>query len=66
MQYLPKKYQPVMKRAQSICVGIEKEHWNDIKELIKPCGDFMVDQINAQISSVNFNDPNKFIHLSES
>ena len=62
---LPKKYQPVMKRAQSICIGIENEHWDGIEMLVKPCADFMVDQINAQSSLINFDDPNKRIKLVE-
>ena len=64
MNHLPKKYQPVMKRAKSICIGIENEHWNDIETLIHPCADFMVDKINAQIPLVNFNDPNLHIKLA--
>jgi len=64
MNHLPKKYQPVMKRAKSICIGIENEHWNDIETLIHPCADFMADKINAQIPLVNFNDPNLHIKLA--
>ena len=65
MNRLPKIYQPVMKRAKSICIGVENEHWDDIEVLIKSCADFMVDKINAQISLVNFDDPNKLIKLAE-
>ena len=62
---LPEKYRPVMERAKAICKGEEKEHWDDIEELIRPCTDFMVDKINAQISLINFDDPNKLIRLAE-
>ncbi|MBA3603901.1 MAG: DUF4111 domain-containing protein [Parachlamydiaceae bacterium] len=65
MNHLPKIYQPLMKRAKSICIGEENEYWDDIEVLIKPCADFMVEKINAQISSVNFDDPNKLIKLAE-
>ncbi len=65
MNRLPKIYQPVMKRAKSICIGVENEYWDDIKMLIKPCADFMVDKINAKISLVNFYDSNKLIKLAE-
>ena len=44
-------------------MGIENEYWDDIKMLIKPCSDFMVDKINAQIPLVNFDDPNKRIKI---
>lgn len=65
INHLPEIYQPVMKRAKSICIGIENERWDDLKMLIKPCADFMVDQINAQNSLINFDDPNKLIKLVE-
>jgi len=65
MNHLPKVYQPVMKRAKSICIGVENEYWDDIEVLIKSCANFMVDKINAQISLINFDDPNKLIKLAE-
>jgi hypothetical protein len=54
-----------MKRAKSICIGIENEYWGDIKLLIKSCADFMLDKINAQILLVNFDDSNKLIKLAD-
>jgi streptomycin 3"-adenylyltransferase len=65
MKHLPEIYQPVIKRAKSICIGVENEHWDDIKVLIKPCADFMVNKINAQISLINFDDSDKLIKLAE-
>ena len=64
MNHLPKIYQPVIKRAKSICVGIENEYWDDLETLIKPCTDFMVDRINAQISLIKFDDPSNLIKLA--
>ena len=65
IDHLPKKYRPVITRAKSICIGIEKEYWDDIDALIKPCADYMVDKINAQIPLVNFTVLNKRITLEE-
>lgn len=65
INHLPEKHQIVMKRAKSICIGLENEHWDDIKMFIKPCADYMVDKINAQIPLVDFNDLNKRIKLYE-
>ena len=65
INHLPKIYQPVMKRAKSICIGVENEYWDDIEVLIKACANFMLDKINAQIPLVNFDDPNKLIKLVE-
>ena len=65
INHLTEIHQPVMKRAKSICMGIENEYWDDIKMLIKPCADFMVNKINELIPLVNFDDPNKRIKLYE-
>jgi streptomycin 3"-adenylyltransferase len=65
MERLPRAYQPVMKRAKSICIGVENEYWDDIEVLIKSCADFIADKISAQISLINFDDPNKIIKLAE-
>lgn len=46
---LPEKYQIVLKRAKSICLGEEPENWADIQEILKPCADYMQDQIQQQI-----------------
>ena len=61
---LPEIYQPVMKRAKSIAIGLEDEYWGDINTLIKPCADFMLNQINEQKLSVNLKDPCKLIKLA--
>ena len=65
MNHLPNTYQPVMKRAKSICIGEENEHWDDIEGLIKPCVDFMVAEINTQSAKTNFDDPYASITLAE-
>lgn len=63
IDHLPEKYQPVMKRAKSICIGAENEPWDDLKELIKPCADFMMNEIKGKIPLANFDNPNKRIKL---
>lgn len=63
---LPEKYRPVMKRAKAICTGEENEYWDDIQPLVKPCADFIVNQINYQISVIELADStNKSIKLAE-
>ncbi len=52
MQRLPKNNHSVMKRAKAICEGNEEDYWEDIKELITPCTEFMVDRINATINEI--------------
>lgn len=63
LKHLPGKLQPVMVRAKSICIGAEIEHWNDIKALMKPCVDFIVEQINKQKSLINLDYEKKSIKL---
>jgi predicted nucleotidyltransferase len=65
MNLLPKIYQPVMKRAKLISMGVENEHWDDMEGLVKSCADFMKDKINEQTSLINFDDPNMAIKLTE-
>lgn len=65
MHHLPNVYQPVMKRAKSICIGVENEHWDDVKVLIQSCADFMVDRINERMSSINVDDPKNLIKLAD-
>lgn len=50
---LPEHYRPVMQRAKAICTGEEKEHWDDIQELIRPCADFMLREIRNIITMVS-------------
>jgi predicted nucleotidyltransferase len=64
IQRLPTMYQPVMNRAKSICIGWEDEYWDDIKVLVKPCADFMLNRINDQKSSINVTDSCKLITLA--
>lgn len=65
IEHLPAEYQPVLKRAKSICIGAENEYWQDMETLIKPCADFMVDKINAQASLIDFDGSNQLIALAE-
>ncbi len=61
---LPEKYRPVMVRAKAICKGEEKEHWDDIQELIKPCADFMLSEANIKIAEIMLSDDlNRSIHI---
>ncbi len=62
IQHLPEKYRPVMERAKAICQGEEKEAWDDIEELIKPCADFMLSAAKNKINeSLLLDDPNRSI-----
>lgn len=65
IHHLPKVYQPVIVRAKSICKGAEEEYWDDIKALVKPCADFMVDKIHMKSLLINFDDPNNSIKLAD-
>ncbi|MFO2870541.1 aminoglycoside adenylyltransferase family protein [Legionella pneumophila serogroup 1] len=59
IERLPKTYQAVMNRAKSICIGDDNEYWEDIKASLKPCADWMLQEINTIKLSIN---PNKIAH----
>lgn len=58
LDHLPREFTSVMQRAKSICVGLETEFWDDIDALIKPCADYMIEQINTKSTSLDFNASN--------
>lgn len=43
----------------SICIGDEDEYWEDIKASLKPCADWMLQEINTIKLSIN---PNKIAY----
>lgn len=45
---LPTEYKSVMQRARAICLGEEQENWDDLRNLVQPCADFMVNKIREQ------------------
>ncbi len=59
IERLPKTYQAVMNRAKSICIGDENEYWEEIKASLKPCADWMLQEINKIKLSIN---PNKIAY----
>ncbi len=59
MTQLPGLYQPIMKRAKMMCIAEENEYWDDIKVLIKPCSDYIINKINEQISLIKDIDSQK-------
>lgn len=66
INHLSEDYQSVMKRAKMICIGEEEEYWDDIKQLIKPCADFMLSKIRTQAVLKDCSDENNVIKLAES
>ena len=65
IHHLPKAHQPVMQRAKLVCIGVENEHWDDIQLFVKPCAEFMMDQMHHASSLVNLNDPHHVIRLAK-
>lgn len=62
---LPEKYKPILVRAKAILLGEVNENWKDIKTLIQPCANFIIEQIKRRMSIVNASDyANKSITLS--
>ncbi len=64
IHHLPEKYRPVMARAKAICTGEEKELWEDIREFLKPCADFMFAAAQNKIAEIgSSNDVNRSIKI---
>lgn len=40
----------------SLSKGEEKDSWDDMRELIKPCADFILSRINDQINKIKLSD----------
>ncbi len=49
---LPEQYRVVIARASAICQGAAQEYWDDLQPIIKPCADFILKEINKQISEI--------------
>jgi len=66
IDHLPENYCVVMERAKTICKGEAKEYWKDIQGFIKPCANFIMNQINNEISKIKLADSaGKSIKLAE-
>jgi len=64
INHLPEQYRSVIQRAKAICTGEEQEHWDDIKELIKPCANFMLNKICDKLTGIMASDDvNRSINL---
>lgn len=62
---LPAKYQRILERARAILLGEQEENWDDIKATVKPCADFIVEEIKKRMSMINAsNDTNRSITIS--
>lgn len=42
---LSPKLKPVMERARRIAIGEAEEDWSDLKEVIRPAAEFMLEKI---------------------
>ena len=49
IEHLADQYAQVLKRASAICLGEEKEHWEDIQEHILPCAQYMLAKIEPKL-----------------
>lgn len=66
IERLPEQYRCVIKRARAICQGEEKEIWDDIRELILPCANMIIGEINNKVNEFKLsNDTTKSIKLAD-
>jgi streptomycin 3"-adenylyltransferase len=50
---LPKKYEPILVRAKLILLDQQRESWEDLKTEIRPCADFIVEQIKKRMNAIS-------------
>ncbi len=63
---LPEEYQPVMQQARAICLGELPEGWDDLREKIRPCAEYMVGRIGEIGGSLLASDLEpRSIHVGE-
>ena len=62
LNYLPHRLAPIILRAKAICIGTEPEYWDDLKPQIRPCADYMIEQIQSLAKKI---DHTKTIKLAE-
>jgi len=49
---LPEKYKSILERANSILLGQTEENWEDIKDEVKPCAEFIVDKLKNEMNEI--------------
>ncbi|MCB9493153.1 MAG: DUF4111 domain-containing protein [Epsilonproteobacteria bacterium] len=65
LERLPQKYRPVIERARLICKGEEKERWDDVLPLVKPCAEFMLGQAKNRVAEIMLSDNfNRIIEIA--
>jgi streptomycin 3"-adenylyltransferase len=53
---LPEEFRMVMTRAELICTGKEPDNWDELKTSVKPCADFIIDQIRKKMRLIEVSD----------
>lgn len=49
IQQLPDEYKPLMQHALNSTIGTEPDEWNEMRALLEPCADLMMQQINRRV-----------------
>ena len=64
-KYKKEKYKSILIRAKSILLGEQMEDWDDLKVEIKPCANYIVEQIKKRMDILLTSDnTNKSITIS--
>lgn len=53
IEKLPADFKKVLMRAKSILLGERNEYWEDLKNLIKPCANFMIEQVTKETKLID-------------
>lgn len=60
---LPQEHHLVLARARAIYLGEEDERWGDVASRIRPCTDYIVNEIERHAAEASPNDPTRSVTL---
>jgi len=52
IEKIPTEFKPVLENAKAVLLGERKESWEELKNLINPCAEYMIEQIRKQMDII--------------
>lgn len=56
IEKLPNEFKPVLEYAKAVLLGEKEENWNELKDLINPCAEYMIEKIKAHMEIIKSSD----------
>lgn len=52
IEKIPVEFKPVLENAKAVLLGEREERWDELKNLINPCAEYMIEQIRKQMDII--------------